>query len=670
MRTILQKLISSIEHIKSVNTIPELKIAKEKAQEILSGIDKSATSCKEFTAQCNMDCVLVAYSDTTWANELKGLLAISSINEGQKNKIKHHLTTLIEITTIQRHIEIEKAEDLAKEIRRAKNIAQLKRLKIGTVKNEVKIPSFEERVKFIEEDTVNKKNNRKSDGSLTQSLNLIYQNKLALLHKKKFADILSILLTTVIAVGVGFIGGVAIMLILPTMGLAAFIPTFIFFAIAAGVTEGLVYHPYNKKFCRGILANGFFEKIENNVLKREAKKLNLLDRHDLTKKQKKNRLIRYRNEIKFKKICAFLAGIIAILAGIGFTALVFSHIVAFMTLIGVTGGVVIPAFFAVAIGLSYAFVMYSMLYKAIKNDSFIKIKKSIVDLFSIENWANLSSGKKAQHLFTFLIKITALALILAISIAATVFTAGAWLSSSVGFFHTAIGLTIPVADKIAKAITAVMLVTTLGFNIENSLATAKTFAQIHWHKLSHTILHLFKHPGKLVGALLNFIPFIIHVAATGAIAVQGATTNFFEKIFAGLVGTSSEILVDLHAVVESDENHANHCHDHNHDVTGTIGKAIKKIADAWFSIHNHTNDNCHAKVFIKRQADYSVINDKLGRAPENKTFENKPSTSVFVEKDTLVKYQIYTNPISRFEFIPTPSEETIYRSSSKKIEVK
>lgn len=527
---------------------------------------------------------LTEYGNTygNWVTELPTLLRQATKNSSLK-KAKKCANNLVKLVTAHRKIEIETQGQLIKEILRAKSKAELERIKNGYSINHVKIPSMQERMQYIAQRQSNKRNYllKKSEPSdlsaISKKVDYFYEKKRRLLRNKKLADILAFLLTLVISAGVGFLGGVAIMLILPAMGLPAFIPTFITFAIVAGFTEGLVYHQYNKRFCRGVIADGFFKKIEDFILNREAKKLKLKDRHDLTAKQKK-RIIRQRPmEVKIKKASAIFALPLALLAGVGFSALIFTHIMAFMGLLGISSGVMLPAILAMVIGATYAAVMYSMFYTAIKKNFFSQIKDQIISLFTHKRWQELNKLQKFGHLLTCIIKLLGLALVLATAIAATVFTAGAWLNSSVAFFHAALGFTSMVANRIAVGIATVMFGTTFWFNVENSLQTVKTFAQLSWHNLSHNIVELIKHPSKLLSAVLNIVPFIIHIIASGAVAVQGASANPAQKIFAGSSAISSEFLVDCHAVIGHDEHDEEHHHDHNHDLVGTLWGWMKKL---------------------------------------------------------------------------------------------
>lgn len=567
--------------------------AKHAAEKILAGkeLPESTLDEEELTADSE-------YYKDTYGNWVLTPPA-------KRKKRKKQLAALISLTSIQNQIEQDSVGNLIKQIQRCKNINELKRFERGHVLHGVKIPAYADRLVQL---TKEKKIDVKKQKRITASL----EKKRAVLRKKRTADRVAIGLTAILSIlGVGLTCGIAMVMILPVMPLAALIPVLIVFTLLGGYVEGFVFYDYVKRFCRNIL-RGFWHSIDNHILNREAKKLQLKDRHDLSHKQIAHILFRSRKESIIKKVITIASIPFAIAAGVGFTALIFSQVASFLPLIGILGGVAAvaaPWALAAVVGPLYAIIMYSMIYQAIKHNIFAKIKNLIVDLFVYKDkqgntWSNLSSKQKAKHVGLCILKGFGIAIVLGISVLATVLSAGAWLQSSVSFFTTALGVIETAANAIGWAIGASLIATNLWFSIENSLETVKTFTQVSWRRFKAACIDTITHPKKLGLALLSFLPFAIHVAGTGAVDSLGTDAVGFgealgeaAKPIAGTIGILEEVEVDAHAMpgIKKDKHEDNHEGHHHGNV-----KMLYKMGLGLFHHKHQHNDKYEKELPLRR----------------------------------------------------------------------
>lgn len=421
------------------------------------------------------------------------------------------------------------------------------------------------------------------------------------------------ILTLLLASGISFAGTVA-MISLFNLSLAVLLPIFVGLFICGGLPEASVYHPYLRRFAR-LCQRGFFESIEHHILKKAIKKeikesikeingeneaIKTFDKKKKTLfkralkqeaskqfnrlKQKKSPYLddlrkKHANELRFKKAAALLAFPIAACTAIGFSALIFTQMGEFLAMLGVASGLALsltPWTIAIPIGIIYALAMYAMIHQAIKKNIFKEIKHKIVDLFQFKNENNHTP---LTHLALCLLKAVGLGIVLAVAICATLFTAGAWLHTSVSFFTNALHIVEGTARALAWPIFAMMNLTAFSFSIENSLKTVKTLCDIDYVTIGNAIKNVFIHPidttlyvlkglyhaathpvdtlAVLVGKISFLIFCGIHFVSVGATAIYSGLEYPFSlmgeipsKLASFFTSTFSEIFNDSHAIID------------------------------------------------------------------------------------------------------------------------
>jgi len=599
--------------LEAINTAQDA-VAREQA---VDAAKKSVKKIPDLIDAVEDADALEEYSEQfgAWVDGIPHLM--QSPKKKAKKKSKKLLLSLINIAALRNRVKTETKDEFIEEINRCKNIKELAMLSKGKssyhfpvkdeagVKKTIRIvmPTLEDRAARIK---------MTDDEFLT-----IYSKRNAYLKKKKLADRFALGLNAVLSIlGVGLICGIAIMAILPLMPLAAFIPVLIVFSLLGGYVEGFVYHGYVQKFCRNVV-RGFLETIENNILNREygkkkwllmsqkerdsyLKKMHASEANEamyrdlgrkvrltLTKEERKQALKKHHTEIMIKKILVIAAIPVGIASGVGFAGLAFTQLLGLLPILGVATGIVTvaaPWALAIIVGPLYAMVMYSMIHRAIKNNVFMQMKENAIALFKRKEGQSM-----AAHVALCALKLLGLGAILAISVAATVFTAGAWLESSVSFFAAAVGLIDLIANKIGWVIGAVFLGTGLWFSLEKGLDTAKSM----WDSFAHALEKgfsspkVFSSPKNFFKACLNFIPFIIHLVGTGAVAALGTDAvgelpkkigDTWSKILVTSIGTTEEGLVDWKDYGGGHKHEkGGHC-DHSHgDVASDVVSVFKGV---------------------------------------------------------------------------------------------
>lgn len=415
--------------------------------------------------------------------------------------------------------------------------------------------------------------------------------------------IIDFTLTFLIALMVGFISAVAIMLILPTMGLVPFLIIFTCFTLVGSRTEGAVYHRYIKNFIQNRVQLSDWSELELYILRRDlGEKFHLSSRRTKKRVLKKHHL-----EIQIKNTLGYLSILPAILAGIHFTGLSFSHLLTFTLLIGLANTpllVIGACILSFLIGSIFALIIFRMLEQAIIYDAHKKIYATLLSLFTHDRWHQLYFYQKCQHVLLGIVKGFVLLMILAIAIAATLYSQSEWLESTITLFQTAFHLSSALASKLALALTLVMLVINFWFTMENSLISVKLLFDARYQTIKSHLAKWCDSPKNFFLGIANWLAFFIHVGGVGAIAVQGAAANtsgssqIIHKILASTLNVSSEILTDIHPIIEEDEDeHANH-HDffshffgeHHHDHTTSNVSHKYKEPEALF-IRNSYSPN-------------------------------------------------------------------------------
>lgn len=544
-------------------------------------------------------------------SDVLSLDALSALQDFQVKKLKKILLNYLRFAMLRRELQIETEEDLLIRVRQTKTLKALKALKQGQViqlgKQKYRMPPLQNRwesaqTRLDQENHAYANETRKlsSDSKTRNEFNRLVEEHEQLLQRKRWSDWLAQGFTVVIGLAVGLIAAVAIMLILPHLSLALFIPVFCAFALAGSLTEGLVYHRYVKKFFRHLLVRGFFEDIDRNIVKQQkGKRIALVMDSNLAAQA----ILRNHSTERFlKRSAAIILGVFAVIAGIGFAGLTFSHVVTLLALVGITSGPLIIIFPWIAAGLGglvFAFVMYEMLHRIIRKDIWAKIKNELVELFIHPNWGKASLDERAWHVTKCILKGIGLIVVLGIALTATLFTLNEWLSSGIVFLQGAIGIGGALASKLAIAMTTILLGLNAWFSVENSLETVREFCSISWQAFKDNLSDIVQHPSKLLTLLVNSIAFIVHVAGVGAVAVQGANaspgSNPMKPILAGTLGITAESLVDLHAITPDSQDHEHHCdHGHDHDVAGVLGAQFHKV----FHHHNPMKETKDSIILI------------------------------------------------------------------------
>lgn len=519
----------------------------------------------------------------------------------QRKKGKKLRKSLINILATKNRISMEKGDELIAAVNNCKSIDELKALHDGKTHHRFK---YKDKIYNITTPDLNKR--AKKAKLPPQTLSVVYKNRETYLKKKQRADRLALGLNAVVSIfGIGLLGAIATMAILPLMPLAAFIPTLVVFALLGGYVEGFVYHGYVQKFCRN-LVRGFFESIENNLLNRvhgkqkwltmsadEQKaflKSNHVDRMtevlyrnlgrkqwlSLSKEERKDTLAQHRKELITKKFLAVAIMPIGMASGVGFASLLFTQFAGLLTFFGIVSGiaaVAAPWALAVVVGPIYGMIMYSMIHNAIKNNVFLQMRDNARALFKRKE-----GQSTAAYVGLCILKSLGFLAVLAISVTATVFSAGAWLEGSVGFFSAAVGLVDSVATKIGWAIGAVFLGTGLWFSIEKSLDTAKELMNLSFKGIKH----MFSSPKRFFSSLLDSIPLAVHFVATGATDALGTEVvlnippSTHAKLAVTAIGIAEEALVDVKDYGDGhSHDHAGHSHG---GLSGHLGSLCKSVA--------------------------------------------------------------------------------------------
>ena len=449
--------------------------------------------------------------------------------------IKEHLIDLAQLTYLKSCVRFETESELLSRIQHAKSEAELDELEFGIVtlsKKRFRLMmgqrhlTLSERIKGATDADKNR-----IKGELEKKRNY--------LKKKNTADTVATVLTAIVSsVGIGLTAGIAMVLVLPliwpALSLAILIPALIGFTLFGSFTEFFVYRSHVKTFCRQFV-RGFFQSIDDRILNREAKRIKenkSADKYDLSDDEK-TKVLNSSWKIFFeravKKSLTIFSIFLALGSGIGFTGFVFSQVASMLALFGVGGVALVAAPWALAIlvGPLYAMVMYGMLYKAVKNNILGKIWGHIYKAFACKGFAELPWYKQLAHLGICFLKAAGVAAVLAVSILATIFTAGAWLDSSIAFFGKALSVVETTAEWIGIAVGLIFLAINLCFSIEKSLLTVSSIKEFisktSKGEVSNPFKDMFYSPKTFFSAVgkgfVNLIFYMMHIIGSAAVAM-------------------------------------------------------------------------------------------------------------------------------------------------------
>lgn len=554
-----------------------------------------------------------------------------------KARLKKRLRLAIDGAIYEKQLEIETFEDLKKDILRTKNSHDLKKLdKGGKTRYGYKVPTLEQRFYFS---VVRKQN---SDDKL-EELRQLYKQQKQKLDRDKWIKIIAILFTVVSSLILGVVAATAILIHFPVIlawPAAGLISLLTFFTLAGSLTEGLVWYGYLKKFFAHIFGKGIFEGIDSYTLKEELQEdqkrairgedwlyQNAVDRFDLTPEQEKAILAKTRWRRRVKKLLSLLVIPIAAIAGVGFAAITFANIIELLGIfqLAATGTIlIVPWTLSVILGVVCAMIFYKMLQTAVKQNIFYQIKVKLIELFSYQsnNWDKLSILDKFVFHFKNFCKGLLVLIALAVSVLATYFMASECFNGIIAFCETSLNMIPNLATHIGIAVGAVMLANEFSFTLENSLNTTQKILNMTGQKLSH----VFKHP---VQSIVNLVAFIIHVAGIGAISLEGAAGHHLGwQIAAGVSGTTSEVLQDLHAIIETDDEGCQH--GHNHDVWGSILSVFRGKAE-----HKHHTEEDSKKLIKTKDSSVSILK-ALGNLPKAAPSETETAHSLQTTTATTV----------------------------------
>lgn len=501
--------------------------------------------------------------------------ALAEAKREERKKAKKKLMLLIKIASLKSITRWETVEQLKKQVHKTKAIDALNELIEG---QKILIsPKDNPTLRYFQAPTLQerylqawKRSLRPGDAAtqFTAFESATIKPRHVYLRKKNDADSVAMGLNFFVSLfGVGLISAVAMMEALPALGRRIMLSIFSGATVTGGYAEGFVYYGYIQKFCRA-MADGFFKRgIDRSVYKKYAKDWYGCELYELTKDQfekikKASRVARYT-----RYILSIIAAPFALAAGVGFMGLAFSQVLELLTVyLLVTSPIIltiVPWAVAVMV-IPYAALMYGMLYKAIKDNIFKKIWEGAKEFF----------GKGDKRLL--LIKIPLVILVVAISVVATLFTAGAWLQSSISFFHVAfraIGLVAnyvePVITGIGRAIGVIFLLSNLMFSSDKSIKTANGLFNTNWKKAGLSFVDAFTSPKKIFKGFLKYFPLAFHIAGNAAVAAKGSEglelqeylesyvpiDELTSKIYAAVSEAIEETAVDLNDVVLEDLQH-------------------------------------------------------------------------------------------------------------------
>jgi len=555
-----------------------------------------------------------------------------------KKKLKKRLHLLIEHAITEKQIAIETPDDLLREVLRTKNARDLQKLYDGNkTPLGMAIPTLEERYRLSAERFAKTAETSNSVVLATwEDIQAAYTQKLNYLSRVKTVQVIATVLTVISSIILGIVAATAIVLAFPiitTLPLPGFIAVFTAITLAGSLTEGLVWYGYLKKFFLNIVNKGLFQRIDNFAIKQALKKKyknNPLvpDRFDLSHEQQTQLLAKSWSTRTLKKLLSILVIPFALIAGIGFAAITYANILDLMGIFHLaTSGVMLalPWTLAIIIGSVFAMIMYKMIQDAVMKNIFYQIKEKLIKLFEYKgniSWENLPWYRQALHWFLSLCKAILVFAVLAISVAATYFMASECFNGIIAFCKTSLDLMPALANQIGIAVGIIMLANEFSFTLENSLSTANLLLNMTWQKLKHN----FKHP---VQTIINMLAFIVHVAGMGAITAEGAAgTHWGIKILAGGTGATSEALQDLHAIIETEDEH--HCHGHNHDVAGTTWTWFKSLFGGTSPHHHPAKTASELKPLVKSPV---LILQALSNIPKDTAIAESLATSYLAPID-------------------------------------
>lgn len=591
------------QFVESVNALREAKNAKEfvkreklayKALDQLQYDEKCLYAFKQGLYEIlNNDTDLASL---TFIDEIPDLLA--SENEAQIKKAKKRLANLLRIAAQRNIPRWETREDLINQMRHTKSASAFQHLIEGE-----KILGYQ-MIGLNARFAASRSKQIESDKEFIS----VFSKRKEYLRKKQIADRLALVINAFVSVcGVGMIAAIAMMTVLPVMGLALSIPVLLALSLAGGYTEGYVYHGYVQKFCRQMMV-GFFVGIDREALNRGAEKKAKVDRHSLTKEEKKQILDKTFAQRLTKKIFTVLAFPLSLAAGVGFMTLAFSQLISFLPaalLVGTPALIAFPWVLALLLAPMYAIVMCGMLYKAIKKNIFAQIIEHFKNLYSYKvALAKNPQRSKPMHVFLCCLKTIAVMLIIGITIGATLATAGAWFEGSVNFFAAALKMADMMASKISYAIGAVFVGSTIWLSTEKSLGTASALSDLTWNKVKAAFSKTFSSPKEFFKAAPNFVMWLFHIVGNAAVTQLGAEATSMPRPVAATLELIEEAAVDgKDAVLDQHDDstlyekysyghryqvkthHHGHSHSHDHGQD-----------------HPHKHDHQHANIWKSGKA--------------------------------------------------------------------
>lgn len=527
-----------------------------------------------------------------WVNSLPELI------KNQREQAEFYLLDLIEVVKLKNKIFSEdKAEKLRLKIKRCKSLDELKALETVSIPYEFEyqddfgnkfishpVITLEDRI-----ENLNKKDDLDDNG---WSIRFALANQKKYLSAKHTADKWAWPLTIVLCMlGIGMVCGVAMFAAWPVMGVVGFLAA----SAVIGYVEIPVFYSFIKRSLRNIFARGVFESIDNRLLNDLAKEEGRKDRHAFDDNEKEARLnsgaTKWWRYLKYT--LTSVGGLVTLISTFGFAALAYTQILEVLPLIGITAGigmVAIPCFFAI-VSIPYFFVMFDNIYRAIKNNIFLQIWQQIKDVYYMNGFTTASGKDQFIHLLKCLGRSVVVALVFAIVVAATVFSAGAWLQGSVNFVAGTLGIANAIAEKIGMLIGSIQLATNLGFNFENCFKTIGRLDEV-FKNTGKGVKSYFVNVAERVEAepfipkkvgiavwsvlrlIVKFGPLMLHVFGVGMLSAQGTEAFILKPLLGGsetasiIVAASTqamcEALEDTHTLI-SDHSHDDEEHDHHHE---------------------------------------------------------------------------------------------------------
>jgi hypothetical protein len=263
----------------------------------------------------------------------------------------------------------------------------------------------------------------------------------------------------------------------------------------------------------------------------------------------------------------------------------------------------IAAPFAAFAALGYMFLMYRTITDMIQNETLNKWAHKIHRF-----WHTPSQERTA----TFYLKITAVIVLSALAIFATIATAGTWWHLAKAGASTIPYIPVIAAKVFSIATWTLMLIPNFLFDYVNSLKSLQVIKHAivgSWRNTSKDVKNAwnnsenvlqFLNPFRLIKQVFNAVTFVGHLISIG---LTGDQVPWLNPYLTTAVGSAVEGLSDLHYIAEDHHVHDHQHHDHNdchqQDTAANNQQAIhtedeqQLLNNHHRHSHHHVHENKH-----------------------------------------------------------------------------